>query len=618
MKINIKKIISFLLVSVMLLSAAGCKDTVSYTVSFDSMGGTLVDSQTLRAGQGAVKPADPVKQGFTFVEWQLNETAYDFTTPVNEDITLTAFYKIIEGNVAVTVTLDAQNGEPNKTFEVVKGGLLIEPTKPQKQGFTFAGWYLKNEKFDFSAKINQNITLTAKWEAVNGGGSESANVTSNGKNSSSVNSVTTGNTTATNSKPSSSNAATSSKVNQQPTDESDAFDNKNDATFYKTAPKDEVHVLMFRNWRKYEQLLIDKYQQLTGVTVKTTVVKESEFPNKLVSMVALGDAPDVAMVQYQRFASLIRNIQPLDSKLFHLDADCWNKELMNAYRVNGHYYSVAQSQSWSCEDSNYVTYYNPSLLNSIGVTATPYELYKQGNWNWETQADILRKAKAAGKGGISLEHYDLFMHSTGQDFVKYDGNEYTSTPVTNTLFKSAWQEVGTLYQKNYISNFSINDFEQGKSVLLSGVAYGLCNESDLFDKDFAKNLEAVPIAGPKGGTAYTPVEPKIWCVPKNAKNVEGAAYFLRYLLDASALNLSSTFHNKQFEAVYNTITKPTAKKSVMYGRTIANFIQGNNYNGICSMLSTSHPANINIYFEMVDSFFVGAANNANKSYAQLK
>lgn len=67
--------------------------TVYYTVTFDSDGGSAVDSQTVAAGSTATEPAAPTKDGFTFKGWTLNGRAYDFSTPVTGDITLKASWE---------------------------------------------------------------------------------------------------------------------------------------------------------------------------------------------------------------------------------------------------------------------------------------------------------------------------------------------------------------------------------------------------------------------------------------------------------------------------------------------------------------------------------------------
>ncbi len=80
----------------------GAKITVNvlpkYTVTFNSNGGNEVASQTMFEGRTASKPADPTKDGYTFVKWQLNGSDYNFSNPVTENITLDAVwaYKPIE------------------------------------------------------------------------------------------------------------------------------------------------------------------------------------------------------------------------------------------------------------------------------------------------------------------------------------------------------------------------------------------------------------------------------------------------------------------------------------------------------------------------------------------
>ena len=44
--------------------------------------------------------------------------------------------------------------------------ILEKPEDPTREGYTFAGWYLGDEKFDFDRKINENITLTAHWNEI--------------------------------------------------------------------------------------------------------------------------------------------------------------------------------------------------------------------------------------------------------------------------------------------------------------------------------------------------------------------------------------------------------------------------------------------------------------------
>ena len=63
---------------------------VTYTVAFNSNGGSAVPSQRIKAGGKATEPAEPTKDGYNFVEWDLGETEYDFDTPVESNFVLKA------------------------------------------------------------------------------------------------------------------------------------------------------------------------------------------------------------------------------------------------------------------------------------------------------------------------------------------------------------------------------------------------------------------------------------------------------------------------------------------------------------------------------------------------
>ena len=73
------------------------ENAASYTVSFDSKGGSAVDSQTVASGETAVKPADPTIDVYTFIGWYSDEaltSVYNFDTPVTGNITLYAKWGI--------------------------------------------------------------------------------------------------------------------------------------------------------------------------------------------------------------------------------------------------------------------------------------------------------------------------------------------------------------------------------------------------------------------------------------------------------------------------------------------------------------------------------------------
>ena len=131
-----------------------------YTVTFESNGGSTVAKQTVKEGTSAETPAIPTRAGYSFLAWYLNGEAYNFSTPVTSDITLTATWKIAN----YTVTFDADNGKTNEVQVVTGFTTATRPaTSPTKDGYTFIDWYYNGSPFEFNTPITSDITLTAEW-----------------------------------------------------------------------------------------------------------------------------------------------------------------------------------------------------------------------------------------------------------------------------------------------------------------------------------------------------------------------------------------------------------------------------------------------------------------------
>ena len=192
---NMHRIFIVIILSILIAYLfAGCNKTEIYTVTFDSMGGTVIDSQTVNQNETVSKPNEPQKEGFTFVEWQLNNSTYDFSLPVTQNLILTAFYTINAGVETVTVAYNADNDSGISTVKIAKGCSTTEPPLPIKSGYKFIGWFLNDSKFDFSTVIDENILLIAKWEADKNSANESKINSNNGqKNNSNGNKTNSNN-----------------------------------------------------------------------------------------------------------------------------------------------------------------------------------------------------------------------------------------------------------------------------------------------------------------------------------------------------------------------------------------------------------------------------------------
>lgn len=78
------------------------EDNTTYAVTFDTDGGNVVKAQNVLHDEAADVPDAPTKEGYIFKGWYIGDTAYDFSTPVTGDITLTAQWESILFSVSET------------------------------------------------------------------------------------------------------------------------------------------------------------------------------------------------------------------------------------------------------------------------------------------------------------------------------------------------------------------------------------------------------------------------------------------------------------------------------------------------------------------------------------
>ena len=79
---------------------------ISYTVTFDSDGGSAVKEQKVDSGKTATEPEAPKLEGKAFMGWYDGENEFDFATAITKDITLKAKWQDAEYHVLTFVSAD--------------------------------------------------------------------------------------------------------------------------------------------------------------------------------------------------------------------------------------------------------------------------------------------------------------------------------------------------------------------------------------------------------------------------------------------------------------------------------------------------------------------------------
>ncbi len=151
-----------------------------FRVTFDAKGGRFTDGtktleKRVEEGTQVEEPTEPIRNNFDFKGWTLDGSDYAFTEPVTKDIVLEAKWERKDGVTYYTVTLNARGGKfadgsDSKAVEVEGGAVMDEGAveKPVKDGYKLMGWVLDGEAYDFTAPVNGNIELVAKWKELSG------------------------------------------------------------------------------------------------------------------------------------------------------------------------------------------------------------------------------------------------------------------------------------------------------------------------------------------------------------------------------------------------------------------------------------------------------------------
>ena len=106
---------------------------------------------------------------------------------INGDINIYLDYQknIDDFNTEVnyyTITFDTAGGSSIDSIVVKENDMITKPDNPTKEGYTFLGWYIDDEEFNFEDLVKSDLTLVAKWEEnknSSSGSSSSGETTTN-------------------------------------------------------------------------------------------------------------------------------------------------------------------------------------------------------------------------------------------------------------------------------------------------------------------------------------------------------------------------------------------------------------------------------------------------------
>ena len=347
-----------------------------------------------------------------------------------------------------------------------------------------------------------------------------------------------------------------------------------------------VKMLMWRDLTEQEKSTIKKIESSTQMKIDVTQTNWSNYMTKLSSMVATNDSPDIAIIPTENKSQgcfplgAATVFQPLNVTKQDLKDSYWDLESMEKYKIKGRYFAFMTYGNWY--DCNGIVMYNADMFKDAGLT-TPRELWKSGNWNWDTLKSTAQELKKKGRIGYICESYNNLMQSSGVDFVTYNNGTYTSS-VTDSKVISAWtfnaEMVSSGAQPAY--GTQTNAFEQGLAGMVGTNLWNMRKEASYGNVKFA--VDCVPFPSPKGSETIIPANVNLFGVAKGAKNPIGAGVVIKELLNpANNGKFGDVAISANFEDVFNYCTGKGVKKGYKYAIGVVGYT---NLSGLTNLQTT--------------------------------
>lgn len=175
-----KKVLSLFLLLLAAFTVAACQPK-TFTVTFDSQGGTAVPAVTVEKGKVVVEPeTDPTRaaasaeEAWSFVGWFTDAAAtqeYDFSTPIEADLTLYAGWT---KNIVLRFNTKTSQTLAPVLLPESGGTVQAPPAAPTRAGYRFAGWFvgkagltwLEPTPVSFPLSVTKSTQLYAYWEPI--------------------------------------------------------------------------------------------------------------------------------------------------------------------------------------------------------------------------------------------------------------------------------------------------------------------------------------------------------------------------------------------------------------------------------------------------------------------
>lgn len=317
-----------------------------------------------------------------------------------------------------------------------------------------------------------------------------------------------------------------------------------------------VKLLLWTTPTNSDEQLFDNFEQATGINLDVTVTGWDDCWVQLVNSVAAGDSYDVTMVS--GFPQQVTRglFQPID-KWWDKDDPKWSETQMEWYEWEGKHYAFGSIEAASTTFSTFTpvyAYYNKDMLMNAGLE-DPLQLEAEGRWDWENFKRMLKELTVDTNYDGKLDQWGLssggyqYHYLTSND-TYYCRKDDKGKWVLNFDDPALAEVLDFIVEIN--KKYGGGTFSAGTACFYMGGDTGVDSfaEDELdFDWDFIN----VPYGPNNTEKKASSVMMQGLGIIAGAKNPDGAAELIKYLLDAeNAVDTNELVSEVQRERIRNS------------------------------------------------------------------
>lgn len=319
----------------------------------------------------------------------------------------------------------------------------------------------------------------------------------------------------------------------------------------------------------------DKYVKLakaftkeTNINVKWQLYNQLSYESDVLKQILAGNGPDV-IITNDKFPQTLEIAQPLPS-IFDVNDGFWNPSVSEATKVNGKYYFVNSYSTPYLVGSLVV--YNKKIFSQNGIKS-PLDYYKAGNGNWsyEDLKQCMLDATSKGFYGGIIDPTNIAAQMGASMFEYNPKTGKVTGSATNEKLIDAVKYYAECREENLCGNYFIANYPSGNIAIALTDPYAIKYNGylkDMSPSDFGAVMPPNMYKGKK--LPYLSSSIRAYGIAKNAKNAEGAYYFLRYFLDVDKYSKAGIqiFGNKEMQKFYVQTFLPAYKEGTAYYRNL--------------------------------------------------